>query len=164
VVQEFGSFTTWTQANFFAAHLNEGLDLDRAETRQIVTSSELLRSNFRPTPASPERISPLAFARAESKPIRVGLILAELNLALAFCRLFRTEPKLHSPRILRNTHKALFNALHFLLRSDLDFAELDQITTSLLGLYDALQEISPPAPPSPLSAASSSPPVARQAF
>lgn len=162
VVQEFGPFITWTQANAFACRLNEGLELDHAEARQIVTGSSLLASDFLATAAPRERVSPLAFARVASRPLRVGLILAELNLAVAFCRLLHTEPKLHSPRILRNTHNAFFNALHFLLRSDLSARELEQITAAVSALHDALQGISPPVPASPLNATSSLPPPAHR--
>lgn len=41
VEQQFGEFKSWTQAQSFAAKLNEGLNLDPFEVRQIVTSSLL---------------------------------------------------------------------------------------------------------------------------
>jgi len=41
VYPEFGLFDTWTHANAFAAKLNEGLELDPVEARQIITSSML---------------------------------------------------------------------------------------------------------------------------
>jgi hypothetical protein len=46
VEQQFGEFKTWTQAHTFAAKLNEGLDLDPMEARQIVTSSLLATACF----------------------------------------------------------------------------------------------------------------------
>lgn len=148
VVQEFGSFPTWTQANAFAHRLNEGLELDRAEARQIVTGSEILVSNLLPS-VFPERPSPFAFARVEAARLCAEVILVELNVALAICRLLRTEPKLVSPHVLRTTHKALFNAVHFLLRSDLTTRELEYITAALSALHEVLQEIPVSAPPIP---------------
>lgn len=144
VVQEFGSFKTWTQANAFAS-LNQGLDLDSSEVRQIVTNSQLLASDLLRASFPPEPFSPLTFARANTSRLLGEATLAELNLALVFCRLLQTEPKLHSPRILRSARNALFNALHFLLRSDLDTTDLDKITASLGALYNALLEVSLPA-------------------
>lgn len=41
VEQQFGEFKTWTQAHACASKLNEGLNLDPLEARQIVTSSLL---------------------------------------------------------------------------------------------------------------------------
>jgi hypothetical protein len=41
VDQQFGLFETWTQANAFAAKLNEGLDVTQIEVIQIVSSSLL---------------------------------------------------------------------------------------------------------------------------
>jgi hypothetical protein len=41
VDQEFGQLQTWTQANAFAARLNEGLEIDTIEAEQIVTGSIL---------------------------------------------------------------------------------------------------------------------------
>ena len=38
---QFGLFETWTHAHVFALRLNEGLDIDPREARQIVTSSVL---------------------------------------------------------------------------------------------------------------------------
>ena len=44
VEQQFGLFDTWTQADDFASHLNEGLDLTSHDVQEIVTSSILARS------------------------------------------------------------------------------------------------------------------------
>jgi hypothetical protein len=41
VEQQFGYFESWTQGKDFASKLNEGLDLDSREVRQIVTNSLL---------------------------------------------------------------------------------------------------------------------------
>jgi len=53
VEAQFGEFKTWTQANDFAAKLNEGLDLDPVEVRRIATSYRL-----RPSGSSQDSVPP----------------------------------------------------------------------------------------------------------
>ncbi|HKW33930.1 MAG TPA: hypothetical protein VJN92_13055 [Candidatus Acidoferrum sp.] len=60
VEQQFGEFRTWTQAHTFATKLNEGLDLDPLEARQIVTSSllaaaRIVQEALNPPPPATEK-------------------------------------------------------------------------------------------------------------
>jgi hypothetical protein len=140
VDQEFGEFETWTQANAFAARLNEGLDLDPMEAHQILTSS-ILRA-MDPLHAAvacegPGAVLPGAVA---GRPVRVQFILAELNLAVTFCRIVRSRPSPHTPRMIRNARNALFNALDYVLHSELTSSDLEKITAGCQRLRAALQE------------------------
>lgn len=140
VDQEFGPFGTWTQANAFATRLNEGLDLDPVEVHQILTSS-ILRAidplHAAATGECPGDALPCAVA---GKQVRVQFILAELNLAVTFCRIVLSRPSPHAPRMLRNARNALFNALDYALHSELTSSDLEEITAGCKKLQAALQE------------------------
>jgi hypothetical protein len=143
VEQEFGQFESWTQANQFAARLNEGLEIHPTEAKQIVTSSilgtsELLREADFPACDCDQPRGPVA-----RRSLHVQFILAELDLAAAFCRLVRCKPRQHTERMLRNARKALFNAMHYVVHSGLAGCDLQEITASLKRLRAALEECCP---------------------
>ena len=81
VDQEFGEFETWTQANMFAARLNEGLEIPHAEAEQIITSSilrtsELLQGARLQGGAAESWRGPVA-----GRALGLQFMLAELELA-----------------------------------------------------------------------------------
>lgn len=140
VDQEFGEFETWTQANTFAARLNDGLDILPAEAEQIITSSilrssELLRAAESPGPSGAP-LRGLAIGRA----LRLQFMLAELELAVTFCRIVRSKPSENTERLLRNARNALFNAMHFVCHSELADYEVEAITGKLARLHTALEQ------------------------
>ena len=139
VDQEFGEFETWTQANAFAARLNEGLDLDPVEVHQILTSS-ILRA-IDPLHAAAGRVCTSAPSRSavSGKTVRVQFILAELNLAVTFCRIVRSRLSPHTPRMIRNARNAFFNAMDYALHSELTSNDLEEITAGCRRLHAALQ-------------------------
>jgi hypothetical protein len=100
--REFGIFETWTQAHFFATRLNEGLELDPVEARQIITSSflctcDLLRAGHSQDAAGHQHRG------ADSESFQhVCLRLAETELALTLCRLEHSKPSRQTDRLLRN--------------------------------------------------------------
>jgi hypothetical protein len=140
VNQEFGQFETWTQAKAFAERLNEGLDLDPVEVHQILTSS-ILRA-IDPLHAAAARRCPSDASRGavSGKTVRVQFILAELNLAVTFCRIVLSRPSPHMPRMIRNARNALFNALDYALHSELTSSDVEEITAGCRRLHAALQE------------------------
>src|SRR5215472_1738012 len=86
VEQQFGEFQTWTQAQNFATKLNEGLDLDPQEVRQIVTGSLLATAGIIQG-ALNSRLSWTASAvKTEALATQLQFILSELQLALTLCR------------------------------------------------------------------------------
>jgi hypothetical protein len=140
VDQEFGQFETWTQANAFAARLNEGLDLDPVETHQILTSSILRAIDPLHAAAAKNRAGDESRCAVTGKPVRVQFMLAELNLAVTFCRIVRSRPSPHTPRMIRNARNALFNALDYALHSELTSSDLEEITAGCKKLQMALQD------------------------
>jgi hypothetical protein len=70
-------------------------------------------------------------------------MLAELELAVTFCRIVRSAPNELTNRLLRNARNALFDAMHFVCHSELPAGDLDAITERLYRLQAALEE-SPP--------------------
>lgn len=140
VDQEFGQFETWTQAKAFAAKLNEGLDLDPIEAHRILTSSTLCAIDPLHAATACEFPDDKLPGAVSGKPIRVQFILAELNLAVTFCRIVRSRPRPHAPRMIRNARNALFNALDYALHSEPTSSDLKDITAGCQRLRAALQE------------------------
>ena len=142
VDQQFGEFETWTQANTFATRLNEGLEILHAEAEQIITSSilrtsALLHGARLPGGAAESWRGPVA-----GRALGLQFMLAELELAVTFCRIVRSKPSENTDRLLKNARNALFDAMHFVCRSELAASELEAITGRLAKLKAAL-EISP---------------------
>ena len=140
VDQEFGEFETWTQANVFATKLNEGLETPPAEAEQIITGSilrtgELLRDAYPPDAAGEAPRLPVA-----RRSLHIQLLLAELELAVTFCRIVQSKPSENTERLLRNARNVLFDAMHFVCQSELTASELDAITGRLGELHAALEE------------------------
>ena len=143
VVQEFGQFASWTQANTFARKLNEGLDIDVVEANRIVTASELRTSDLMRAVDSMEASSQQSPERATENFLRAQFALAQLELALTFCRLVSCNPGRRAGRLVRNARNALFNAMHALVYCALAEADTQRITDKMALLVEALQEISP---------------------
>jgi hypothetical protein len=140
VDQEFGEFETWTQAKMFAAKLNEGLETPYTDAEQIISSSilrtsELLSEGDLPEVAGEPRRTPDVHGS-----LRLQLMMAELELAVTFCRIVQSKPSEHTERLLRNARNTLFDAMHFVCHSELAGSELDAITRRLGELHAALEE------------------------
>jgi len=140
VDQEFGEFETWTQASMFATRLNEGLEIPRSDAEQIITSSilhtsEILHEMRLPKVAGGARNAPVAW-----RSLRLQLMLAEMELAVTFCRIVRSKPSENTDRLLRNARNALFDAMHFVCHSELAECEVVAITDKLAELHSALEE------------------------
>jgi hypothetical protein len=141
VDQEFGEFETWTQANAFAARLNEGLEIPPTEAEQIITNSILCASDLLRAAASPERARVLHRGAVAGRPLRVQFVLAELELAVTFCRIVRRKPSRHTERLLRNARNALFNAMHYVAHSEeLADCDVQEIAARSEKLHAALEE------------------------
>jgi hypothetical protein len=67
-------------------------------------------------------------------------MLAELELAVTFCRIVRSKPSENTDRLLRNARDVLFDAMHFVCRSELAECELEAITGKLTRLHAAFEE------------------------
>jgi|HubBroStandDraft_6_1064221.scaffolds.fasta_scaffold450373_2 hypothetical protein len=143
VVQEFGQFESWTTANTFARRLNEGLDIDPVEANRIVICSELLTSELMRAVQSMDAASDQPRGQGADKFLRAQFQLAELELALTFCRLVASNPNRPSDRLVRNARKALFNAMHSVVYSELADSHLQLITDRMQSLVEALQVILP---------------------
>jgi hypothetical protein len=140
VDQEFGQFETWTQAQDFARQLNEGLDLDLVEARQIVTSAILGTSEFVDNIESSEIACNRPPTSVSGKPVHAQFVLAELHLAITFCRMSRSKPAALAERMRRNVRKALFNAMHFVCHRSLTAPEAQEIRAAMEALQAAFQE------------------------
>jgi hypothetical protein len=140
VDQEFGEFETWTQAKSFAARLNEGLEIGPTQAEEIITNSVILASELLGKAGSPEHASDSLRGPVAGRSIHTQFMLAELDLAVTFCRIVRTKPSPHTERMLRNARNALFDAMHFLCHSELAIGELDAIGERLEKLQAAFEE------------------------
>jgi hypothetical protein len=110
---QFGIFLTWTQANAFASHLNAGLDLTPHEVRRIVTSSFLARSIVLNAALSPKTLFwHFAPVLSMAEEIQVRFVLAQLDLAITFCRLAcARQDERPSQRLVRNAYNTLNGVL-----------------------------------------------------
>jgi hypothetical protein len=139
VEQQFGEFETWTQARMFAERLNEGLEIQPGEVQQIVTGAILHTNDVLRGIDGSERAGDRVSAVDIAKSVRMRFLLAELDLAITFCRIVRTRPSRHTERLLRNARNALFNAMHYVLHSELPERDLLEISARLQNLQAALE-------------------------
>lgn len=70
-------------------------------------------------------------------------ILAELELAITFCRIVRSRPSPHTARMLRNARNALFHAMDYVFHSELTSCDIEIITAGCERLQSAMQEYLP---------------------
>jgi hypothetical protein len=143
VEQEFGEFETWTQANTFAARLNEGLEISPIEAEQLIASSILRTGELLREAGLPNLVGQQARFLMTRRPLRVQFVLAELDLAVTFCRIVRSKPSPHTSRLLRNARNALFNAMHYVVHSELAACDLEAITERLKRLQAVFEESAP---------------------
>jgi hypothetical protein len=139
VEQQFGQFPTWTQANACAGRLNEGLGLDLCDVRQIVTSSFLATACVLQAALATDRSWINSPVRHATRAAHLGFLLAELSLALTFCRSVRQMASHNTRRLLRNTQNAVVHARQFIALFDGDARELEDVSASLAALGAALQ-------------------------
>jgi hypothetical protein len=143
VEQEFGEFETWTQALAFATCLNEGLELDPREAQSIVASATLHTTDLLSAALSSRSVCDDGQDRRTGEAGGVPFMLAELDLALTFCHIVFAKPSLQADRVLRNARNVLFNAIHFVFRSELSDHDLEQITSRLQRVQAVLSESAP---------------------
>lgn len=141
VEQQFGEFPTWTQAQNFAAKLNEGLDLDVREVRQIVTSSLLATTSVIQQALNSRLERPVSPAVARSRATELRFILVELSLALTFCHSARALS--HGPvlRALLNARTALDHSMAFLRRFRGNDSQLGEVASRIQELDASLEEL-----------------------
>ena len=142
VEQQFGEFKTWTQAQNFAAKLNEGLGLDLLEVRQIVTSSLLasacvVQEALNSTSSWPD--GPVVLA---ARAAQLRFILAELALGVTLCRSAANLPGDTALRALLQAHKVLHHSAQFLKVFDGDYSELKDVASRARTLNTAVEHLS----------------------
>jgi len=142
VEQQFGQFASWTQAHAFATKLNEGLELDAVDVRQIVTSSLLAtacvaQEALNSSPASADSSVGLATRAAQLR-----FVLAALALALTLCRSASLLPGAPVQRMILHARKALYHSTNFLKFFNGDNHELEGIASRTQELNAALQQFS----------------------
>jgi hypothetical protein len=140
VDQEFGIFETWTQAHSFARRLNEGLELDPLEERQIITSSFLCSSDLLRAADFPEAAGYQPRGAGTGNSLRVSFLLAEMDLALTFCRLAHSKPNRQTDRLLRNARSTLFDAIYCAAHFDLADRDLQEIIARIKRVQEELQQ------------------------
>jgi len=138
VEQQFGQFPTWTQANDCASRLNEGLALDPGDVRQIVTSSFLATACVLQAALSSNWFWANSLKSA-TQSAHARFVLAELSLALTFCRSVRQLTSQNTARLLRNIENAILHARQFMALFNGDARELRDISACLTTLGAALQ-------------------------
>src|SRR5215469_15687012 len=123
VEQQFGEFPSWTQAQTFAAKLNEGLDLDLLAARRIVTSS-ILATACVVQEALNSTSWQSSSTEAAARAAQLQCVLAELALALTMCRSASHLSEASARRALRYARRALQDSTHFLKFHDGDYEQL----------------------------------------
>jgi hypothetical protein len=145
VAQRFGLFKTWTEANAFARKLNEGLDIDPAEVRQIVSKCLLLRDYV--VHSAYESRHPWSYSpvHVHNHVARLNFLRRELALALTFCETARRGLRLNY-RAFRNARATLSHVKLFILCFDGDPRELEDIATAADDLAALLHRLFPSSP------------------
>lgn len=144
---QFGEFQSWTQAQNFAAKLNEGLDLDPLTVRRIVTSSILATACV--VQEALDSISSWRASKTEmaARSAQLQCALAQLALALTMCRSASYLPETAARRVLLHTQRVLDDSTHFLKLHDADYDQLKGIATGTVSLQSAIHQLSASLPP-----------------
>jgi len=138
VEQQFGKFSTWTQANTCADKLNEGLGLDPFDVRQIVTSSFLATACV--LQATITSLRPSAIT-TDTQAAQLRFLAGELSLALTFCRSASLVPGPARRRALSNARKALGHSKQFMTFFNGDLHDLRAIVSRTEALRAALEQL-----------------------
>jgi len=146
VEQQFGEFSTWTQALSCANKLNEGLDLDFLEVRRIVTSSLLATACVLQESLNCRRL--WNAAQLETRAAQLRFVMSEVSLALTFCRSVPSLSDLPAHRVLLSAKTALQHASLFLGFYDADDREMQEFASLTRALDAALQSLAPSFQPS----------------
>jgi hypothetical protein len=131
---------SWTQAHVFATRLNEGFELASTEARRIVIGAMLRTSEVVAAVDSAQAGGAELCVTASATSPQVQFVLAELGLAITFCRILHTKRSRQKTRLIRNARNALFNAMHYVVNAELAAGDVLAITAKLHGLHAALRE------------------------
>lgn len=143
VEPQFGEFKSWTQAQDFAAKLNEGLDLGPRDVRQIVTSSLLATACVVQEALNSRDSWKGSRVELTARATQLQFMLSELALAITLCRTAALVPDGPAPRFLANVQKVLHNSARFIKIFDGDdFPELREVASRTQALHAALQQAS----------------------
>lgn len=142
VEQQFGEFSTWTQAHNFASKLNDGLELGSYEVRQIVTSSFLATACVMQEALNSQH-SWIGF-RAEryAREAHLRFVFSELEFAMTLCRSVAPMSEAASLCTFAYAQKALHHARRLLLSFGGDYGDLEGVVQRAEELQMTLQ--SPP--------------------
>lgn len=141
VEQQFGEFPTWTQALGYADKLNQGLDLDLLDVRQIVTSSLLATTCVLQEALHCQRL--WSTAQFETRAAHLRFVIAQVTLALTFCRSAFLLSNLSAHRVLLSSHNALNHASLFLGSSDGEDRQPQGFASRTNALDAGLQALAP---------------------
>lgn len=130
VEQQFGEFPTWTQAHDCACKLNEGLGLDPLDVRQIVTSSLLATACVIQEALNSRCAWQDSSTVVKARAAQLRFVLAELALAITFCRAAPTVSKGPMLCMLSYARQAIRHAANFLIKnSGADDPQLAEIAS-----------------------------------
>ena len=136
VAQEFGVFKTWTQANSFARQLNKGLELSPEEEHELVADAMLDGNQVVEAANCLQNFWRRAPVLLAANDLQVESLLAQLQLAVTFCRLMRhSEPPQRLDYLAQHAQNAFDRALRFapkLKISESQGQELCELLTLIL--------------------------------
>jgi hypothetical protein len=141
------NFPTWTQANAYALKLNEGLGLTPLESRILVNDVRLAAAGLIRECDSLRRQSK-QLKQLLNQDLRLGFLLAELDLGITFCRMacdITSEDV--KKRRLRKARKALSDAVLSMGRFAFTSAGSAEIRSRIERLQNALPDCAPPERP-----------------
>ena len=136
VVQGFGTFRTWTQANEYAERLNADLGVTPAQSSTIVTDAMLKADTLI---SECQCLRQMAEELCQSQPV-LAFLLAQLELGARFCSMACARADIWKECGLRNAHKALSNAINAMGKSEFSVEGMGQITAAIDHLQNALEE------------------------
>jgi len=142
VEQQFGEFATWTQAHAFATRLNEGLELEPFDARQIVTSSLLATACVVQEALNSNGSWADSCVGLAARAAQLRYVLAELALALTLCRSASLLSGAPVQRMLFHARKVLYHSTNFLRSFEGDDREVQSIASRTQALNAALQQLS----------------------
>lgn len=143
VEQQFGEFRSWTQAHNFASKLNEGLDLDYLQVRQIVTSSFLATACVIQEALNSKQSWVGSRAERQARETQFRFVLSELAFAITLCRTGALLSASASACTFTYAQQALRHTKQFLLFSHADYGDLQGLVQHAEALQKALQSPRP---------------------
>lgn len=139
VEQQFGEFPTWTQAQNCATKLNDGLDLDPLDVRQIVTSAFLATASVIQEALDSSHAWTGSEMERKVRAAQLRFVLSQLSFAITLCRTVSLLSESAQLSVLTNVRNIIQLTNRFLPFFESDYQQLETVAQGAQALQDALQ-------------------------